>query len=127
MLSVSSSGELALFLRPKSDGFARGSGTLARVAAMGGTPRELATQIEDADWAPDGDCMAVVRFDGVRSRLEFPIGHVLFDSSGRISSPRVSPSGDRVAFVDRMHIASAAEATRTTNRQDFPLRETGNA
>ena len=100
LLSVSPSGELALSLHPKSDGFARGSGTLARVAAMGGIPRELATQIEDADWAPDGDRMAVARFEGDRSRLEFPIGHVLFESSGWISSPRVSPSGDRVAFVD---------------------------
>ena len=107
LLSVSSSGELALSLHPKSDGFARGSGTLARVAAMGGIPRELATQIEDADWAPDGERMAVVRFEGDRSRLEFPIGHVLFDSSGWISSPRVSPSGDRVAFVDHPDVGDS--------------------
>ena len=33
-------------------------------------------------------------------RLEFPIGTVLYETSGRINQVRVSPDGGRVAFVD---------------------------
>ena len=36
---------------------------------------------------------------GPRCRLEFPIGKVLFETDGWITNPRVSPDGDRVAFL----------------------------
>jgi Tol biopolymer transport system component len=101
LLSVSPLGELALSLRPKFVIMFDGPrGTLARIPAMGGTPRELATDVEYADWAPDGERLAVVRVDQGRSRLEFPLGSVRFESTGWISHPRVSSSGDRIAFVD---------------------------
>jgi Tol biopolymer transport system component len=35
-----------------------------------------------------------------RQRLEFPVGHVLYQTTGWISHPRVSPKGDQVAFLD---------------------------
>ena len=41
-------------------------------ATDGGTPRELATNIEYADWAPDGTKLAVASVDETGSRLEFP-------------------------------------------------------
>jgi len=108
LLSVSPSGELALSLRPRLLMFDREEGTLARVPAMGGTPRELATDVDYADWAPDGERMAVVRTVGGRSRLEFPLGKVLFESSGWISHPRVSPAGDRVAFINHPAVGDTA-------------------
>ncbi|MGE5413318.1 MAG: hypothetical protein ACM3NW_04020, partial [Syntrophomonadaceae bacterium] len=37
---------------------------------------------------------------GPKSRLEYPIGTVLYETEGWISNPRVSPSGDAVAFLD---------------------------
>ncbi len=36
----------------------------------------------------------------VKFVLEYPIGKVLWKTSGWISNPRVSPAGDRVAFID---------------------------
>jgi DNA-binding winged helix-turn-helix (wHTH) protein/Tol biopolymer transport system component len=74
-------------------------GTLARVALEGGAPRELLPQTEDADWSPSGQ-LAVVRRMGEKSRLEFPVGKVLYESAGWIATPRFSPSGDFIAFLD---------------------------
>jgi serine/threonine protein kinase len=100
LLGVSRTGELAVVLHPRFAWFDAGRGTLARTPAVGGTPRELTLNVEYADWAPDGEHLAVARYEGERSRLEYPIGTVVFESSGFISHPRVSPDGDRVAFID---------------------------
>jgi Tol biopolymer transport system component len=56
--------------------------------------------VEEADWSPDGRQLAVVRdVNGVR-RLEYPVEKVIYSTAGYISHVRVSPSGDRVAFLD---------------------------
>jgi eukaryotic-like serine/threonine-protein kinase len=44
--------------------------------------------------------LAIARFVGQRFRLEFPVGKVLYDTAGWVSHIRVSPAGDRVAFLD---------------------------
>ena len=75
------------------------SGTLARVPLNGGAPRELLAEAEAADWSPHGE-LAVVRRMGDKSRLEFPVGKVLYESAGWITAPRFSPRGDSIAFVD---------------------------
>ena len=75
------------------------SGTLARVPLNGGAPRELLTEAGGADWSPNGE-LAVVRRIGDKSRLEFPVGKVLYESAGWIATPRFSPKGDSIAFVD---------------------------
>lgn len=75
------------------------SGTLARVPLNGGAPRELLPEARAADWSPTGELAAVRRTEG-KSRLEFPIGNVLYESAGWISSPRFSPRGDSIAFLD---------------------------
>ena len=50
---------------------------------------------------PDGSNLAVVRNVGGRDRLEYPVGKILYETSGGwISYPRVSPKGDIVAFMD---------------------------
>jgi eukaryotic-like serine/threonine-protein kinase len=54
----------------------------------------------DADISNDGHEFAVVRRTGNRERLEFPVGHVLYETEGYISHPRISSSGDMVAFDD---------------------------
>ncbi|MGZ6060611.1 MAG: WD40 repeat domain-containing protein, partial [Myxococcaceae bacterium] len=74
--------------------------TLAVVPQLGGTPRELATDVFHADWAPDGVNLAVVRAGDEGNTLEFPLGHPVFRSTGFVSDPRISPAGDRVAFLD---------------------------
>jgi dipeptidyl aminopeptidase/acylaminoacyl peptidase len=75
------------------------AGTLARVPLNGGAPRELLPEAEAADWSPSSE-LAVVRRVGNKSRLEFPIGKVLYESAGWIDAPRFSPSGDSIAFLD---------------------------
>ena len=56
--------------------------------------------MEYADWSPDGSNLAVVREVGGHTRLEFPIGTFLYQTSGWLTDVRVSPAGDRVAFID---------------------------
>ena len=75
-------------------------GTLARVPLGGGAPRELLPQGQGADWSPNGQ-LAVVRRIGGKSRLEFPVGKVLYETVGCITTPRFSPKGDSIAFLDQ--------------------------
>jgi eukaryotic-like serine/threonine-protein kinase len=100
LLSISSTGELAVSLnRHFLFGF-EASGTLARVPLAGGAPREILEDVQDADWSPDGKHLAVTRRVGNRSRLEYPIGKVLYEGAGWVSDVRVSPDGRLVAFLD---------------------------
>jgi Tol biopolymer transport system component len=100
ILSVSRNGQLAISLRRHPIGYLRATGVLAQVPIDGGAPRELLEDVEAADWAPDGRSLAVIRSGGGHSRLEFPIGKVLYETVGWISSPRFSPRGNALAFVD---------------------------
>ena len=68
-------------------------GTLGQVPLTGGSPRQIAENVDWADWAPDGKTLAIVRDMGGKQRLEFPVGHVLYETDGWISHPRVSPKG----------------------------------
>jgi len=97
--AVSRSGELAV-LRVPEGAVSGGPGSLARVPMAGGSPREVLNDVIGADWSPDGSALAVAHIVGGVAQLEFPIGRVLYKSSNRIESVRVSPEGDRVAFVD---------------------------
>jgi Tol biopolymer transport system component len=100
LLSVSKNGEMAVLLRGKSLGWTVMEGTLARVTADGGTPRELFEKVRDADWSPDGSQLAIVRRGNEKVRLEFPPGRVLYETVGNIAFPRFSPRGDKIAFLD---------------------------
>jgi eukaryotic-like serine/threonine-protein kinase len=100
LLSISSTGEMAISLnRHFTVGFET-SGTLARVPLEGGAPREILEAVHEADWGPDGETLAVVRTVEGRNRLEYPIGHVLYDTDNWMSSVRVSPDGKLIAFND---------------------------
>ena len=101
LLGVSSTGEMALSLGSNPVGTWVNVGTLARAPLAGGAPRPILENVESADWSPDGTSLAVVRNVNGRERLEYPIGKVLYETSGGwISYPRVSPKGDYVAFID---------------------------
>jgi DNA-binding winged helix-turn-helix (wHTH) protein/Tol biopolymer transport system component len=100
LLAVSSSGEMAV-LQPAEPLFITGmTGTLGQAPLTGGAPRQIAEGVEWADWSPDGKTLAVVRDVAGKHRLEFPLGHLLYESSGWISHPRVSPDGREIAFLD---------------------------
>ncbi|HUA14223.1 MAG TPA: WD40 repeat domain-containing serine/threonine protein kinase [Verrucomicrobiae bacterium] len=102
LLSISKSGELAIRLNSQFYGGYARTGTLARVPLSGGTPRELLDNVQDAQWAADGENMVVVRYvpENHHWRLEYPIGHVVFDSINWMSHPMISPDGKWIAFAD---------------------------
>jgi serine/threonine protein kinase len=100
LLAISSSGEIAVSMDSRPSGVYAQVGTLARVPLNGGSPRPVLENVQWADWSPDGNNLAIVRDVNGRNRLEFPIGKVLYETSGWISHPRVSRKGDRVAFLD---------------------------
>ena len=97
VMSVSSKGELAVLIHKKDVLDPYGTGTLARVP-IGGTPRELLEDVFRADWAPNGEDLAVLRLmPGGKYQLQYPIGKVLAEADDFGFSLRVSPNGDLVA------------------------------
>jgi Tol biopolymer transport system component len=105
LLAISKSGELAVRLGSVVRGGFAQTGTLARLPMSGGAPREVLDNVEDADWAPDGESMAVVRYmpENQHWRLEYPIGKALLDGTNWISHPRISPDGKWIAFADHQN------------------------
>jgi hypothetical protein len=103
LMSVSSTGELAILLTSPGDLTDSTTGTLARVPLSGGEPRKILEDVVNADWSPDGRELAVVRRVEREFQLEYPIGNVLArPASAGWDWIRVSPRGDRVAVRDDM-------------------------
>jgi hypothetical protein len=95
LAGVSETGELAVL---HSRGPLPGR-TLARLPMGGGAPRDVAEHIVEGDWAPDGSSLAVIRVQGGKNSIEFPIGKTLY-TAVYVSNIRVGPRGDYVAFTD---------------------------
>ncbi len=100
LLSVSPSGELAILLKKDNLYGAVGMGTLARVSISGGAPRAIADEVEAADWAPDGNSLAVLRNLGSKFVVEFPSGKAIYSAGSLLTGVRVSPDGKRVALTE---------------------------
>jgi DNA-binding winged helix-turn-helix (wHTH) protein/WD40 repeat protein len=116
LVSVSRTGELALM---SFDGTAPiTGGELSRVRMNGGAPSPVERNVMSADWSVDGRLAIVRAIDGA-NQLEYPVGTVIHKTSGWISSVRVSPRGDRIAFIehpvrhDNRGTVKLADATRT--------------
>jgi eukaryotic-like serine/threonine-protein kinase len=117
LLSTGSSGNLAVSLhRLHSAGFLF-TGTLARVPLGGSGPRELLENVEYADWSADGSTLAVIREVSGHTRLEYPIGTVLYQTSGWMGDLRISPAGDEVAFIDHQFRRDDAGAVEIVDRK----------
>jgi eukaryotic-like serine/threonine-protein kinase len=100
LLAISNTRELAVvLLSDHMPHLEMANGTLASAPLAGGSPRELLEDVAWADWDPQGE-LAVVHHAQGRYRVEYPIGHVLHESSGSISHLRFSRQGDRLAFMD---------------------------
>jgi eukaryotic-like serine/threonine-protein kinase len=95
-------GQLALSLRRRFIAGERFVGTLATVEVNAGSPREIAENVEDADWDPAGG-LAIVRSTGDLggpSKIEYPVGHTLYTTSGSIRFLRFARDGQRLAFLE---------------------------
>lgn len=125
VLAVSKT-EAAILLR--SDRLTK-MGTLARVPLAGGVPRDLADNVLQADWSPDGSNLAMIRVTGGKYRLEYPIGTVKYETVHEIRDVRVSPDGGRVAFIERIggenHIAVVERAAPIAIAHGWPRGATG--
>jgi len=113
VLSISRKSEMAILLGAEDGGV----GILARMPMSGGAPRPILEGVCTADWAPNGEDLAVVREGpGGTRRLEYPIGHLLFEapSGSLLECLRISPDGNQVAFA-LVHGATMGEL-RVVNR-----------
>ena len=99
LLAVSSKGELAVLTRARYQSHRTYLGTLGRMPLADASPREILDDVTAADWSPDGAELAVIRQVAGKSRLEYPIGKVLAETSGYLSDVRVSPKGDLLAYM----------------------------
>ena len=100
LLALSPTGDLQLAtdLKHHSGNFL--SGTMSQAQMAGGSPRALATEVIAADYSPDGKSLAVARHANSKVQLEFPVGKVVFETSGYVDNVRVSPGGNELAFME---------------------------
>jgi eukaryotic-like serine/threonine-protein kinase len=98
--SVSSSGQMAIAY-PCTLNWGNCIGTLALVPPAGGKPREILDEVSGADFAPDGNTLAVAQLAGEKTRIvQYPGEKVLYEAPGWITGIRVSPKGDQIAFLE---------------------------
>ena len=100
LFGMSSQSELALGRDPRFETTLLLSGTLARSPLSGGAPRDIEENVAFADWAPNGQSIAVSRDVGGRYAVFYPEDHLLYQGSGWISHLRFSPDGSQLAFLD---------------------------
>ena len=114
LYAVSDRGELAIM----PGGFRRRPNLLARAPLTGGAFREVVEEVawSNADWAPKGQDLAIIRSSGGRNRLEFPIGKVLYETNATVCCPRVSPDGRMIAFFEANSQVRTIEADGTGAR-----------
>jgi eukaryotic-like serine/threonine-protein kinase len=105
VVGISKSNELAVLLHVGA--LDRRPVTLARMPLSGGAPREVLENVRDATWSPD-EQLAVVHVVNGLDRLEYPIGKVLYETSGWISNPRFSPDGKSIAILDHVTFPDTA-------------------
>jgi Tol biopolymer transport system component len=113
ILSISRTGQMAVLLNPTNAPPSGRVGTLGVVPLAGGAPRPVLEDVQGADWSPDGKDLAVVRRVADQWRLEYPSGHLLY-AGDFIFSARVSPRGDRIAFIEEV---GAKSSERILTRQ----------
>ncbi len=93
VLAVSTSGELAI-----RESIEARLGTLSLVPITGGVPRQIleAVPYTGADFVPGTNSLAAVHSVDGKTRLEFPLGHVIVPDGA--ASIRFSPDGSAIAF-----------------------------
>lgn len=65
----------------------------------GGAPHIVSERAKDADWSRNGR-LAVITADASYYSIEYPAGQIIYRSDARLDDLRVSPGGERVAFVE---------------------------
>lgn len=98
ILAVSRAGEMAIALRPRFLTAFNHPGTLSQASLAGGAARELLTEVNAADWSPDGKQLAVAHRLKGKFLLELPPGKIIHEPEGVLGELRFSPDGRLIAF-----------------------------
>jgi hypothetical protein len=129
LLAVSRTGEMAIALAPRNLATFLVPGTLARGLMSGGAPKAEIENVTEADYAPDGKSLAIVRAvpDQRNTQLEYPIGTVLYKSP-LLTDLRFSPDGRHLAVIEHSSASDDrgnAAILRTTGEKiaTGPLRD----
>ncbi len=93
--SVSPTGSLAFW--KKQD--VSSDMVLSEVTQPGAEPHVLSRSYWAVDYGPNGALCFIKRQDS-RTVVEFPPGHEVYGTTGWISNARISPLGDKVAFLN---------------------------
>ncbi len=120
VLSVSTSGDIAVSLGSAVSGEFQKTGTLGRTSPTGGgAPRKILEDVESADWGPDAKELAVVRRVGGLTRLEFP------DRQDALRNERLDrkPAGLAGRRSGRVHRPSGSRRRRRLGRRGRPRGE----
>jgi eukaryotic-like serine/threonine-protein kinase len=108
LLGVSSTGELAITQGCFLVTIGNCKGTFARMPFSGGAPREVTEHVVGADWTPTGKELAIIRNYGGHFLVEFPMGKIIYDTTGYVSFVRVSPDGKYVVVSDHPALGNDA-------------------
>jgi serine/threonine protein kinase len=100
VLAVSSAGDLAVLTQVHPSRVFADTGTLTIMPLSGGAAHDVAENVEFADFSSDGTQLAIIRDMGQRARLEYPVGRSIYEFTGWLSHPRISPRRNLVAFVE---------------------------
>jgi hypothetical protein len=100
VLAVSGSGDMAILLARHHFFQWMTTGTLGRAPISGGAAKALLENVCDADITSDGKELAVVRCTPDQQVLEFPVGKLVYRTSGWIDHPAISPDRKELAFLD---------------------------
>jgi serine/threonine protein kinase/Tol biopolymer transport system component len=106
--AISSTGEMLLIQKRRDLVRNVKVGLLARAPLGGATPHPVMSDVVDADWGHDNQ-VAVAHYVDGHFRIEYPIGHVLYESAtGWLTNVRVSPKGGWVAFAEHPTLGDSA-------------------
>ena len=72
---------------------------LESIPIQGGTPQMLSDRAKQMDWGPTGTLSLITVENAVYS-VEYPPGRKIYTSANLLNDLRVSPKGDRIAFVE---------------------------
>lgn len=100
LLSVSKNGELAVLQNEAYLYQFIHRGVLSRMPVGAKALREVAENVQEADWDPEGDDLVIVRWAPDGNFLEYPIGTRLAETRGYFSFPRLSSDGNVIAYFE---------------------------
>ncbi|HET9155766.1 MAG TPA: WD40 repeat domain-containing serine/threonine protein kinase [Myxococcaceae bacterium] len=117
----SKTGELGVLMGTTSFWIGHMEGTLARVPALGGVPRELAEDAIGADWTASGELVVIRRGPGNRMWIERPLGTKIWEGVGAIYTLRCSPDGEQIALLRDLGARSELTVLDRSNRPHVVL------